>query len=233
MTTLEKSTISRLLKDIKETRKGILEQNGIYYVHDNENILKGYAMIVGPEDTPYEYGYYLFDVFFPTNYPHSPPKFIFKTNDGKTRFNPNFYRTGKCCVSILNTWKGEQWTSCQTLMSVLITIQSLFNKNPILNEPGINETNSDFNNYNEVIEFKNIDITILSVLENKHNYSDTSDIFKEKIMTLFNKNREIIFKKIEKLKNEKNGPYTIKTSLYNMSVEIDYELLYKRFIKLK
>ena len=32
------------------------------------------AMIVGPEDTPYSGGCFVFDIYFPTNYPHSPPK---------------------------------------------------------------------------------------------------------------------------------------------------------------
>ena len=44
------------------------------------------------------------------------------TNDGKTRFNPNLYRNGKVCISLLNTWKGEQWTSCQTIESILLSL---------------------------------------------------------------------------------------------------------------
>ena len=231
MISLQKSTISRLLKDIKQIKKEPLESSGIYYIHDNENILKGYAMIVGSENTPYEYGYYFFEINFPDNYPHSPPKFIFKTNDGKTRFNPNFYRTGKCCVSILNTWKGEQWTSCQTLSSILITIQSLFNNKPLLNEPGINESNDDFDNYNEIIEYKNIETSIVLMLENEHNYGEITELFKDNIKILFNKNKQPILKKIKKMRNKPSS--VICTSLYNMRIKVDYEILYNRFIKLK
>ena len=62
MTTLEKSMITRLLKDIKQVRNSLLKESGIYYIHDNENLLKGYAMIIGPENTPYEHGFYFFDI---------------------------------------------------------------------------------------------------------------------------------------------------------------------------
>ena len=35
-----------------------LDDNGIYYKHDDDDVLKGYAMIYGRRNTPYEYGYY-------------------------------------------------------------------------------------------------------------------------------------------------------------------------------
>ena len=97
---------NRLLKDVISIIKEPLTENGIYYVHDEGNMLKGYAMIIGPEDTPYHHGFYLFEFDYPSDYPFSPPKVTYHTNDGKTRFNPNLYRNGKVCVSILNTWKG-------------------------------------------------------------------------------------------------------------------------------
>ena len=80
------------------------------------------VLIFGPKDTPYENGYYLFKFKFPIDYPYNPPKVVYMTNDGKTRFNPNLYRNGKVCVSILNTWSGDQWTGCQTISSVLLTL---------------------------------------------------------------------------------------------------------------
>ena len=131
----------------------------------------------------------------------------------------------------MNTWKGEQWTSCQTLSSILITIQSLFNSKPLLNEPGISENNKDYDNYNKIIEYKNIEISIISMLENKHNYSDISDLFKEDINLIFDKNKASIFKKIESFINE--DVFYISTSLYNMNVKVDYNSLYNKFIKLK
>jgi ubiquitin-protein ligase len=56
---ISKETISRLLKDVKGIMKNPnhLKENGIYYIHDEIDILKGYAMIVGPKDTPYFGGF--------------------------------------------------------------------------------------------------------------------------------------------------------------------------------
>jgi len=53
MTTfITKDTISRLLKDVKNILKNPLTENGIYYIHDDSDIMKGYALIIGPSDTP-------------------------------------------------------------------------------------------------------------------------------------------------------------------------------------
>jgi ubiquitin-conjugating enzyme E2 Z len=129
-TTLTKATITRLLHDVKNIIKNPLTENGIYYVHDDEDMLKGYALIIGPSDTPYFGGNYFFEINYPTNYPHSPPHVIYCTNGDNIRFNPNLYTNGKVCVSILNTWRGEQWTSCQTISTLLLTLCTLLCKDP-------------------------------------------------------------------------------------------------------
>ena len=110
-----RDAIKRIAKDVKEIMNDPLHDNGIYYKHDDDDVLKGYAMIYGPENTPYEYGYYFFEFNFPKDYPFSPPTLVFGTNADHIRMNPNLYRCGKVCISILNTWKGEQWSSCQTI----------------------------------------------------------------------------------------------------------------------
>ena len=92
----------RLLKDVANILKHPLYNEGIYYKHDETDAYKGYAMIVGPSESLYRYGYYLFNFEFPREYPYAPPKVYYLTNDGSTRFNPNLYRNGKVCISILN-----------------------------------------------------------------------------------------------------------------------------------
>lgn len=230
MITIEKSTIKRLLSDIKQIKREPLEDSGIYYKHDEANMLKGYAMIIGPENTPYQFGFYFFEIDFPVNYPHSPPKFTFRTGDGITRFNPNFYRSGKCCVSILNTWKGEQWTSCQTLSSVLLTIQSLFNDKPLLNEPGIREDNADFYVYNNIITYKNMEVAIIDILYFKN--KDIFNLFMDEINIIFEKNKSKIGNILEK-KSKACDVKVLCTTLYKMKILIDYPGLYNRFRKLK
>ena len=49
---ISRDTINRLLKDVKQIIKNPLTSHGIYYIHDESDMMKGYAMIVGPEDTP-------------------------------------------------------------------------------------------------------------------------------------------------------------------------------------
>ncbi|KAK1814803.1 hypothetical protein LTR12_010850, partial [Friedmanniomyces endolithicus] len=54
------------------------------------------ALIIGPPETPYEYGFFEFDVKMPKEYPiKSPQVRAITTNSGRTRFNPNIYNEGK------------------------------------------------------------------------------------------------------------------------------------------
>ena len=53
-TFVPKSTVMRLLQDVKDIIKNPLESQGIYYKHDEADMLKGTALIIGPKDTPYE-----------------------------------------------------------------------------------------------------------------------------------------------------------------------------------
>jgi ubiquitin-protein ligase len=162
---VSKDALRRIVSDIKELRQNPLSAHGIYYEHDEVDVLKGRALIIGPADTPYEDGFYLFKFQFPANYPHSPPKVEFCTSDGYTRFNPNLYRSGKVCLSILNTWKGEPWSGCQTISSVLLAMCTILNNEPLLNEPGIEKSHRDYASYNEIIRYKNIEVAIFGILE--------------------------------------------------------------------
>ena len=63
--TLSKETIRRLLNDVKIIINTPLTDHGIYYSHDEDDIMKGYALIIGPSDTPYFGGFYFFELQFP------------------------------------------------------------------------------------------------------------------------------------------------------------------------
>ena len=163
----------RLLKDIKNIYQDkSLKTNGIFYVHSKTNMCKGYALIIGPEDTPYQHGAYLFEIVFPENYPHSPPKFKYLTNDGVTRFHPNLYINGKVCLSILNTWSGEKWSSSVTLSHVLLNIVSILTVSAYTHEPGINFSNnpSSIEFYDKLIEYKNIYFSVLELAKSDNTY---------------------------------------------------------------
>ena len=154
---VSRPTIVRLIKDIKEVGADEdLRQQGIHYVHDMDNFLNGHAMVVGSEGTPYEDGLFFFHFAFPPNYPFAPPVVTFLPANTHVRFNPNLYTNGKVCLSVLNTWNGEPWSSCQTIRSVLLTLVTVLNEMPLLNEPGITETHADHAAYNRIIAYFSI-----------------------------------------------------------------------------
>jgi ubiquitin-protein ligase len=125
----------RLLKDIQRAQETMMKEMGIYYIMDGDTMTRGYALIEGPENTPYEGCLLLFSVSFPNDYPFSPPKVLFLTTDYKTRFHPNLYVDGKVCLSILGTYSGPSWSGTQSLSTVLLSIQGLLDNNPLSHEP--------------------------------------------------------------------------------------------------
>lgn len=117
-------------------QKGDLSGLGIYTVFDEANIRCGKAMILGPDDSPYAFCPLVFTISVPEDYPLSPPAIKIETSDGITRIHPNLYVHGKVCLSILGTYSGPKWVSTMNLETVLKSIFSLLNDNPIVNEPG-------------------------------------------------------------------------------------------------
>jgi ubiquitin-conjugating enzyme E2 Z len=226
---ISKETINRLLKDVKQIIKNPLTDQGIYYIHDDTDILKGYAMIVGPSETPYFGGFYFFEFNYPYDYPHSPPKVKYCTNGNNIRFNPNLYTCGKVCISLLNTWRGDQWTSCQSISTVLLTLCTLLCKNPLLNEPGITEQSKDMDNYNKIIEFSNLNIAICDIVIKKKNvYLPFFDNFYVYVKENFNKNFENIIEFVQKKIEDTNENKYLTTRMYNMNVNIDYKMILQK-----
>lgn len=234
MTTfISKETINRLLNDIKQIIKNPLTENGIYYVHDDSDILKGYALIIGPSDTPYFGGNYFFEFKFPYDYPHSPPKVTYCTNGNSIRFNPNLYKCGKVCVSLLNTWSGEQWTSCQTISTVLLTLCTLLCKDPLLNEPGVSRHHAEFDNYTKIIEFSNIDVAVCDIINKKDGvYCEFFDYFYHIVRENYQKNRDDLIKIMDE-KIKECHPKVIKGGFYNMTVNVDYIKLKEKFMNIQ
>jgi len=233
-----KECYKRIILDIKDIEKDNIEN--IYYFPDEENILVGHALIIGPEDTPYQYGYYLFKFNFSENYPHSPPKVTYLSNDGVTRFNPNFYRSGKVCLSILNTWQGEMWSACQSLRSILLTLQTRLNENPLLNEPGFNMEHHEHSikKYNSVISYKNLQFCVFHYLAYEQHIPITNPELRQKIHSImkeeFSKNKEKILGFITgQIEKDGSSSRFINFSFFNnMSATLDYPLLYEYFISL-
>jgi ubiquitin-protein ligase len=63
-------------------------------------------------------------------YALAAPQLKFRTTGGgRVRFNPNLYKDGKVCLSLLGTWsgaKGEMWEpAVSTMLQVIVSVQSL------------------------------------------------------------------------------------------------------------
>ncbi|MBN3281208.1 UBE2Z enzyme, partial [Polyodon spathula] len=160
--------ILRIKRDIMSIYKD--PPPGMFVVPDPHDMTKIHALITGPFDTPYEGGFFLFLFRCPPDYPIHPPRVKLMTTGNKTvRFNPNFYRNGKVCLSILGTWTGPAWSPAQSISSVLISIQSLMTENPYHNEPGFEQERhpGDSKNYNECIRHETMRVAVSDMLDGK------------------------------------------------------------------
>ena len=215
----------RIIADIHDLKSDPVQ--GIFINFDEKKLDTIQALIIGPKDTPYENGIYYFTLKFPKTYPFESPKAKFETINGNIRFNPNLYEGGKVCLSILGTWSGPKWSSIQTIKSVLLSIQSLMNDNPIINEPSFENTKKDNPSaieYVEYIRYHNYSFALLEMVRNKDFYPYFNDIVEKH----FNKNYLEIIKKLEILSKENEGKI-VRTPIWNKSVQLDYKNLIKEY----
>lgn len=224
---MSKDAIKRIVnKDLKEIHKMELDKLGIHIEFNEDNMLKAKAIIIGPEDTPYENGLLYFIIEFPNNYPFSPPK-VGYLSTSRYRIHPNLYvgRThdnfvGKVCLSSINTWSGPKWTTVMHIGSILLSIQSLLCNNPLHNEPGFEKEVGKRNDlYNMIVRYDTYNHLIL---KNGFEIHPMFESFKPIIYDHLMKNKDIILKKTAEL--VKKYPKRIKVSLniYNILMNIDY-----------
>ncbi|KAL3199043.1 hypothetical protein MRX96_044079 [Rhipicephalus microplus] len=129
------SCLARVKRDIADFKADPMP--GIYISPEESDLTRVHALIVGPEGTPYEGGFFHFFLKFPANYPVNSPRVRIMTTDaGRVRFNPNLYANGKVCLSILGTWQGPPWSPVHCIGSVLVSIQSLLNEESLVQRAG-------------------------------------------------------------------------------------------------
>jgi len=242
--------LKRIVNEIKELHDSqkILEQSGIYFNYNEENVNIIYALLIGPEKTPYEKGFYFFKFEYPESYPMEPPKTKYCTQGMlkhashatsnsfvSVRFNPNLYTCGKVCLSMLNTWQGPGWVPTNTLSNVLVAIQALvLNEEPLQNEPGYeNAHKKEYEKYNNVIQYANIKISVLEMISK---IPKDFEFFKTIIEDYFIKNidyyRNFVLSKNDLLKDtlkdaskDASKHALIESPAYGMKVIIDYEAI--------
>jgi ubiquitin-conjugating enzyme E2 Z len=220
----------RIIIDIKEFMERSYEDKFINF--DKKNFKEIYALIIGPKNTPYENGLFLFRINFTNKYPFEPPKVEFLNKKMNTRIHPNLYSNGKVCLSILNTWPGPKWTETLSLNSILLSIQSLLNENPLNNEPAyINQTieNKLCKMYYDYTTFMKYELLIYNVLNNKF---EGCDHFKKEITNFFNDNYNNILNNLKSLKLI-NKIQSLYITPYRLKQNINYNDIYEKIKILK
>ena len=237
--------VGRIKFDISqiESERDIIANEGIYYHFSTDGKIDTnyHQLIIGPEDSPYQGGFYLFKAQFPDNYPFSPMTMKTLTQGENVRKHPNLYVCGKCCFSFLGTWSGPPWTPCNNPRSVSVSMRSVMTPFPLENEPGyedIQKKKSLHTKYAELINWFNIKHAVCGVVENLDDKDMAYGLFKNDIIKQFIKNYSYYISTAEKLlKYETNLIETYGTSLvnspvYRFSIQFDVKNVVERLKKL-
>ncbi|KAK4322981.1 hypothetical protein Pmani_006288 [Petrolisthes manimaculis] len=204
---------------------------GIFAVPEDGNMFKVHCLIIGPFDTPYEGGFFHFLVRFGPQYPLHPPRVkLLTTGGGSVRFNPNLYRNGKVCLSILGTWPGPAWSPASNLSSVLLSLQSLMNERPYHNEPGYEEERNigDSERYNSIITHETLRVAVIQQLEGPSAMpSDLLKVMQESFMEYYDHYVDICHK------NMHNDGQTMNDPFGELRGQFHYSSLLKQLRRLK
>ena len=100
---------------------------------NNYDLYHWESFIIGPSDTPFQGGFFLLDIRFPTDYPFKPPKCTFRTRI----YHPNINSNGTICLNILQ----QDWDPRLTIDKVLLSICS-FLDDPDFENPLVPEINN-------------------------------------------------------------------------------------------
>ncbi|KAK9380021.1 ubiquitin-conjugating enzyme/RWD-like protein [Kockiozyma suomiensis] len=121
-TKASETILRRQLRDI--SRNGI---PGISAGLIDDNIYQWEVMLIGPDDTLYEGGFFKARLTFPEDYPLMPPKMRFET----PMWHPNVYPDGNVCISILHPPgedkygyedAGERWLPVHSAETILLSV---------------------------------------------------------------------------------------------------------------
>jgi len=230
------TAIKRILqKDIKSLQKNNLSEHGIYIEFNEENMLEAVAMIIAPEDSVYKNGILYFKIDFPTNYPFSPPKVSYISR-GSIRIHPNLYTgsakdnyLGKVCLSILGTWSGPQWTTIMDISSVLLSIQSLLDNNPLDNEPGYAGKHSEIHEkYKECVAYETFRTLIIkNIFDIPEPYQCFQDIIQQHVI----KHKDSMIDSLNTYINEsKYVDKALYIPVYRIHISLHYNELKSVFI---
>ena len=79
------------------------------------------AMIIGPDDSPYEKGCFSLSIEIPQRYPFEPPRVRFNT----PIYHPNIDSEGRICLDTLKMPPQGSWSPSVNINTLLLTIRLL------------------------------------------------------------------------------------------------------------
>ncbi|KAK9462142.1 ubiquitin-conjugating enzyme [Lipomyces oligophaga] len=107
----------RLMRDFKRMQQD--PPAGVSASPVSDNVMTWNAVIIGPNDTPFEDGTFRLVLQFDEQYPNKAPNVRFISQ----MFHPNVYASGELCLDILQ----NRWSPTYDVAAILTSIQSLLN----------------------------------------------------------------------------------------------------------
>ena len=121
----------------------------------------------------------------------------------------------------------------------MISVLTVLNKNPLINEPNIDLSHREVIPYNNIITNRNIDVCIYEIVDKLIHTRITSvnyniyNMFRSTILKLFLERYNDIINKIKLLMEDKNNHLTFIVNMYTMSCYLDYNIIYDNVKKIK
>jgi ubiquitin-protein ligase len=221
----------RLPKDIDLLKKNeeYLQTKGIYFYVNDHDMTK-ISVLVSPrhkEDTtvtpklqsPYTGGFFVFELSFPSEYPMSPPGITFNPKQTMCRLHPDYYTTGKVCLSIINTWGSHDWSPSMSLLSLLMTLEERFFERALGCEPGHGMSSLiEHKTFNDIVEYSKYKVAILDVLANKYAiYRPFKDIIVQELQNTMSWHISRIDELIQSLQDK-----TLESPTYGNTITCNY-----------
>lgn len=229
----------RTLKDLNLLQKNQDELNsrGIYFHFDECDIFNPSFLIIPKHKqdldfpqliSPYTNGFFVFKLTIPEDFPLSPPKIKFHPQQSTCRLHPNYYETGKVCLSVINTWSRDDWAPTTSLMAISNILEERLNERSICFEPGCEQSGlSRMEQFNETVRYGVYKHAILPIIQSKNQYYQP---FQDIIQCHWQNNKQTYLSELQTLSSK--PVKTIRQDVYNHIMDIDWKIVLSEFEKL-